>query len=685
MNNEENIGEEEKKNKRKKIQDKFPWDKFEFFVDQFKKPCAALKVDNHLEVYRTSSDTLKAIIASELARMKTSATAENISIIKGLMEAKAYDYYRSRGEVSLNLRTRIIGNNKIAIDLGDNKWNIAVISKQGYEIKPMQEPYFIRYNTTARFSVDETGTQQDFDAYLSLINLQEYSDIIKAWTLSALIPGYPHFILMLLGTKGSGKSTATTLLKQLIDPSPIGAIGRPHNQDSLFLALAHSYVVAFDNVDSIGESFASDLARAVTGEGNQRRKLYTDEDDMLFRFKRIIILNGINQPTRRADLLNRTLIFELENIPPDKRKPESDINEQVARLAPKVRGFIIKTIPKVIQQYIIVKKELTLLPRMADSTIWLEAAGRALGYEKGHIYNRLMSFLESEDKSVLESSELGQLVIEAIESYLGSSKDEVLSGKDLFSSNPTTINEVEVTASEFLSKIRELASQKGIDPARTRDSSGRLVIPETTEALGRFMRAVASNFEAFGYQFIRKVGTDNKKTWIFRELPKLPSQNSSVIQNDDGKLPELPELPISPNFKGENKDKESKEKGESLGGNGNFSNLSNSTTSKGITDQLPKILINSEIDYEDYLDFIEAQERQEQIKQYILQILSILSKAFPEQGKSRDLLTEAFLIFQDELGTVTKEEVQSALERLIIEGKIKEQDGLYFSAEELNA
>ena len=555
---------------KKRIQDKFPWERYSCFVDQFMKPCAEIKFPDHSEVFRVSSGFVKASIAAELEEIKVSATAENVNTIRGLMEARAYKSYRTIGQVHLHLRVKIKKNEQgdlqILLDKGDRSWHLVYINSEGYSEESIRNPSFIRYSTTAPFNIDLTGSRDDFERYFSLLNTGSYRDLIKAWTLSALIPGYPHFIIMFLGTKGSGKSTNTVLLKQLIDPSPVGTLGRPHNEDSLFLSLAHNYLVAYDNLDSIGENFASTLARAITGEGIQRRQLYTDEDDMLYRFQRLVILNAINQPTRRADLLDRTLIFELGVINQLERMEEQEIYKQASVLVPKAIGYIIKTLPSVLREYKSIhenlKDEVPLLPRMADATVWMEAAGRALGYGEGYIYNKLLAFLKSEGKGVLESSELGGLVLQEIELLL---KDK---------------SEVEITPSEFLSGVQYISG----DLRYAKDVRGRLIVPDSTNELGRFLHAVASNLEDAGFSFIRKVGSDNRKMWVFRKLLTKSIGNSSVILNADGKLPELPELPTSPNFKGDKIKNNNWEKGVSSGGTGNFGN---STVSNEITSQLP--------------------------------------------------------------------------------------------------
>ena len=77
----------------------------------------------------------------------------------------------------------------------------------------------------------------------------------------------------------------------------------------------HAYVVMLDNQNTIPEWAADTLCRLVTGEADSKRRLYTDDEDVIIELRRAVILNGINVPTERGDVLDRSLVVELERIP----------------------------------------------------------------------------------------------------------------------------------------------------------------------------------------------------------------------------------------------------------------------------------------------------------------------------------------------------------------------------------
>ena len=67
------------------------------------------------------------------------------------------------------------------------------------------------------------------------------------------------------------------------------------------------------------------LCRACTGAGFSKRELYTDDDDVIYNFRRCPGLNGINIVAHKPDLLDRSLLFRLEHIPKKDRRDEETL------------------------------------------------------------------------------------------------------------------------------------------------------------------------------------------------------------------------------------------------------------------------------------------------------------------------------------------------------------------------
>ena len=98
----------------------------------------------------------------------------------------------------------------------------------------------------------------------------------------------------------------------------------------------HAYIVMLDNQNTIPDWAADTLCRLVTGEADSKRRLYTDDEDFVIELRRAVLLNGINVPTDRGDVLDRSLVVELERIPDGERKTEEELWERFEAEHPKL-------------------------------------------------------------------------------------------------------------------------------------------------------------------------------------------------------------------------------------------------------------------------------------------------------------------------------------------------------------
>jgi hypothetical protein len=104
-------------------------------------------------------------------------------------------------------------------------------------------------------------------------------------------------------------------------------------------------ILANQNPDWISDQ----LCRAVTGSGFSKRELYTDDDDIIYNFKRCIGFNGINLGATKADLLDRGIIIELERIPREKQRKLEEIWAEFDGIKAELLGCIFDILVKVLQ------------------------------------------------------------------------------------------------------------------------------------------------------------------------------------------------------------------------------------------------------------------------------------------------------------------------------------------------
>jgi hypothetical protein len=98
----------------------------------------------------------------------------------------------------------------------------------------------------------------------------------------------------------------------------------------------------FDNRSGFPKGFADLLSSLVTGSGDSKRELYTTDGEYAFKVKRPVIVNGINIPSDRADLLSRFVALEVPPISAEERLPESRFWEEFEEERGQALGRVLR-------------------------------------------------------------------------------------------------------------------------------------------------------------------------------------------------------------------------------------------------------------------------------------------------------------------------------------------------------
>jgi hypothetical protein len=145
---------------------------------------------------------------------------------------------------------------------------------------------------------------------------------------------------------GSGKTTIQRLLKRLVEPTAPETV-RVDPRDFRQKA-SQAYLVMLDNQNTVPEWAANTLCRLATGEADSKRRLYTDDEDVIIELRRAVLLNGINVPTDRGDVVDRSLVVELERIPDGERKTEEELWNRFETEHPKLLGALLGVLSEAI-------------------------------------------------------------------------------------------------------------------------------------------------------------------------------------------------------------------------------------------------------------------------------------------------------------------------------------------------
>src|SRR5262249_44277999 len=139
----------------------------------------------------------------------------------------------------------------------------------------------------------------------------------------------------------------------------------------LLVAAKGQHVLAFDNVSGLPDWLSDALCRLATGGGAGKRRLYTDEDEVLFSGRRLVALNGIEDVAIRADLVDRAVMLALEPIPETARRDEKELDRDLALAAPRILGALLDGVVAGLRDLTTVT--IPHKPRMIDFALWAEA------------------------------------------------------------------------------------------------------------------------------------------------------------------------------------------------------------------------------------------------------------------------------------------------------------------------
>ena len=274
---------------------------------------------------------------------------------------------------------RLVENDGVIyLDLGNEHWEAVAIGPDEWKIVSNPPVKFHRPRGMAALPYPQPGG--DLTKLRQFLNITRDIDwiLIVSWLLSSLRPTGPYTILALHGEQGSSKTTASRMLRSLIDPNESPVRAAPRNERDLMIATSNAWCLAFDNLSGLSPWLSDALCRVATGGGYGTRALYTNRDELLINGQRPIMLNGIDDLMTRGDLLDRAIVIELPHIPAHKRQDEQQLWTAFEAARPYILGALLDTTRYALRHLDTVKLE--TLPRMADFARWSCAAAPACGW-----------------------------------------------------------------------------------------------------------------------------------------------------------------------------------------------------------------------------------------------------------------------------------------------------------------
>lgn len=203
---------------------------------------------------------------------------------------------------------------------------------------------------------------------------------------TCFIPRISHPAIHVTGSQGSGKSFASRLLKQLVDPSAVMLSTMPRKIEDMLLLIWRYYVPIFDNVSGFNAEIGDVFCSIISGGVIEKRTLHTDSDTTIMKASGVIVFSSITSLHDRPDLHERTIKLELERIPKEERRTERRLWSEFEAALPEILGGVFDLIAK--SMLIFPKVELQELPRMADYACHGYAIGEAMAPGQGSQFLR---------------------------------------------------------------------------------------------------------------------------------------------------------------------------------------------------------------------------------------------------------------------------------------------------------
>jgi hypothetical protein len=562
----------------------------EVFLDEFGQGFAAMKVEDHVEVHPMDESRFKNWISGLFYKEENDLLNEqDLTKIVRILQSKAeFDPKIPRRQIDVRVRAfdrsrynlynkreeewssssqsssavaaeeqddedNIENFDEIYYDLTNRRWDTVKLTTDGWSIDPNPPILFRRYGAEKPqvYPADPNTTPPDtLEKFIELINLKREKEdnqklLLKAYYLSLYWPNIiPKPILMMLAVQGSSKTTTAELIRDGVDPSAAKTTSLPKEAINLKQYLAHNYCSFFDNVSHINDEQSDIICRGTTGAGDMKRKLYENNEDVIYRYRRIISLNGITNAATRPDLLDRALIVDLGKIEKKDRKLLRAIRREYRKLKPQLLSFCFDVICEVMKERQkwrgndedffglkeVIMDENGGLPRMADWAILAEQICAKIAEKEGKPYKPgtfLKAFdenLESMNTEALKESIVAEALIAFMTDLEVVKKKVGVDGRAFWDGSPT----------QLLAELEEFISTHDDIKVNTCKKPW----PQSASELGSKIQEISTNLANIGIVIDRKRTKHNVQLNISKmpipPTPPTPLHQGQKPSSDDG-------------------------------------------------------------------------------------------------------------------------------------------------------
>lgn len=367
-------------------------------------------VNGHREHYRLPSrparDYLQALYYDREKRaLNGQAQSEALGLMQAIARREGKEYRTAVRVAHLDGFTYL--------DLGTPTWEAVEVGPGYWKVtRPDECP--VRFTRPGGFLPLPAPVEGgDLGELREFLNTDDRGFLMcAAWLLGALSGLSPYPVLALSGEQGTGKSTAASVLRNLLDPNQADRRRTPKEERDLFIAAQSSHVLSFDNLSSIPGWLSDALCVLSTGGAFTARTLYSDNEETILEAVRPVIVNGIPDLLARPDLAERALTVTLYRIAPEKRTPEKVFWARYERARPRLLGALLSALAEGLRH--LDGTELKEAPRLADFARLIVAAEEKLPWAASEFLSAYSEMQSEAAGTVLD----GEPVAEALRAFM---------------------------------------------------------------------------------------------------------------------------------------------------------------------------------------------------------------------------------------------------------------------------
>jgi len=505
-----------------------------FFNDQLNKPYARFPVKDHFEHWPIRSKAFRVWLQGLYYKAENKG-ANSDAVNQALYDLEAIANFDGKGEVELHVRV-CEHDGAYWYDLTNERWQAVKVTDAGWQVIDNPPVLFRRLAHQKPQALPEcNATIAALRPFLEGIDKPKHKDLVTVWLISCLIPEFSHTILVPYGDQGSGKTTLSKNCKAIIDPSLIDTLGLVGEQRELVQTLSHHWLLPYDNLSSLSREVQNIFCRTITGASYCKRKLYSDDEDIITKNRNCLIISGINYPATAPDLLDRCILIKLKRFSNSGRnKKEAELDKEFQAALPSIMGWMFN----ILSEAILIKSKvnLSVLPRMADFAEWGFAIAEAMSIGGQTFMNTYEENIKLRNQEIIGANPVASAIVD----FMKDRKKWTGKASELLNELEMLVTERDRKAKTWpkssnvltrrLNELKTNLCEAGIKIEMNRTNKGRFITLTSCQEVGKNAVTTVTTVTS---QQNKQVGRDDSVT-ISDDIKKMPSLPNHVksIQND---------------------------------------------------------------------------------------------------------------------------------------------------------